>query len=405
MPEDQARLTRVLFVDDEQRVLDGLRHGLRGRRKQWDMVFVASGSAALEHLATGPFDVVVSDMRMPRMDGAELLARVSNLHPQTVRIVLSGHMDEGAASRAAQVAHRFLAKPCDISLLDMTIARTLEMRHILAAPAIRACIGGMGTLPSPPKTCMALHRALEDDAPVKQVADIVETDVAMASKVLQLVNSSFFGVPRKLANVSQAVAYLGLNSLRNLVVAQSMFQSFEARDARRLERMQQRALLSARIARGLLPDKKQSELACTAALLHDVGILPFQARLADEYSLVRELAVSRRVCLEICEREFFATSHAEVGAYLLGLWGLPFEVIEAVAAHHSDLTDVSELDVNAAVAIAVSLASSLLLPPEEAPVYAAPLPPEVIERFNLGPKFEELADEFQSTGVHEKVVA
>lgn len=377
------RLTRVLFVDDEQRILDGLRLGLRQRRKQWEMVFVPSPQNALELLKQEPFDAVVTDMRMPRMDGAEFLAQVTSIQPETVRIVLSGQMDETAASRAAQVAHRFLAKPCDIATLDATIARTLAMRALLISPAIRVAIGGMGTLPSPPKTCLTLQRALHEEWSMSDVAQVVESDVAMASKVLQLVNSSFFGVPRTLASVAQAVAYLGVNSLRSLITAQAMFQAFAGVDARALERMQESSLLSARIARSLLKDRHQAEIAATAALLHDVGALALSTRLPAEYAALCRDATARGVPLERCEREQFGTTHAEVGAYLLGLWGLPFEVIEAVAQHHAELDEASALDVNTAVAIAVSVGTSLCLPPGDAERSATPVSDEVVERLGV----------------------
>ncbi|MGC4093750.1 MAG: response regulator [Polyangiaceae bacterium] len=375
MTDEPAVPIRILFVDDESRVLDGIRHSLRARRKVWHVIFAADGPSALKELERARFDVVISDMRMPGMDGAELLSRVRDLQAHAVRIVLSAHVDEATASRAAQVAHRFLSKPCQPGLLEATILRTLELRQLLTSDAVRTCVSGMGKLPSPPKTCLALQRALEQDAALATVAQIIEADVAMATKVLQLVNSSLFGVPRKMVNVAQAVGFLGLNTVRNLVLADSMFQSLGGSDAAFLEREQARSLLSARIARALLPDKKQAELACTAALLHDVGILAMQTRMGKEHREVREQARSAHQLLCDCERSRFGTSHAEVGAYLLGLWGLPFDVIDAVAAHHNDFAQFSELDVNSAVAVAVCQASWLLLPPNEAQLCATAIPP------------------------------
>src|SRR5690242_10432691 len=120
-------MTRILFVDDEPRVLEGLRLGLRGKRKVWDMVFHGSARAALADVEQNAVDVVDSDMRMRGMDGAELLARVAARRPGTVRIVLSGQMDEGAAVRAASVAHRFLSKPSDAKVVESVVTRALEL--------------------------------------------------------------------------------------------------------------------------------------------------------------------------------------------------------------------------------------------------------------------------------------
>ncbi|MFZ5889677.1 MAG: HDOD domain-containing protein [Myxococcota bacterium] len=388
-------MPRILFVDDEPRVLDGLRHSLRTRRKVWEMSFAPSGAAALEELAHAEYDVIVSDMRMPGMDGAELLSQVAVLQPQAARIVLSGHMDHSAASRAARVAHRFIAKPCEPGLIEATIARTLELRDMLKSPTIQRCISGMGTLPSPPEACLALNEALEQDASMDVVARIIQKDVAMASKVLQLVNSSFFGMSRKIASVTQAVSYLGLNTMRNLVLAHSMFQAFVGGDLAAFEREQTRSLVCARIARALLSDKKQAELASTAALLHDVGILALQARLPREHREAMARAKAEKLPLYSVERERFGTTHVEVGAYLLGLWALPLDVIDAVANHHASWDDIQILDVNTAVRVAVSHASWLLLPADDARLRADPIPDAISQRLGLSSTLTNLSDELR----------
>ncbi len=391
-------MTRILFVDDEPRVLDGLRQSLRTKRKLWDMSFATSAADALAALAKDAFDLVVSDMRMPGMDGAELLGRVAALQPQATRMVLSGQMDEGAASRAAKVAHRFLAKPCDPETLESTIGRALELRSLLNSEHIRSCLGGVSTLPSLPAACMALNRALEDDsASVDSVARIIESDVAMASKVLQLVNSSFFGAPRTMANVSQAVSYLGMNTMRNLVLAQAMFQAFSGADVAALEREQARALLCARIARSLLPDKRLAEVAATAALLHELGSLALASRMPAEYRETHAKAERLKCSLYEVERESLGTTHAEVGAYLLGLWGLPHDVIEGVAHHHGDWAKVVRLDVVAAVRLADALSSSVLLGEAGVCLHGGPPPAALLDALGVAPKIAKVSEQIQDS--------
>ena len=104
---------RLLFVDDEAMVLSGLRRALHGMRAEWDMHFVDGAEAALKILDEMPFDVVVSDMRMPKMDGAQLLERVKMRHPDVIRMVLSGQSSRAAVLRSLAPAHQFLSKPCD----------------------------------------------------------------------------------------------------------------------------------------------------------------------------------------------------------------------------------------------------------------------------------------------------
>jgi HD-like signal output (HDOD) protein/ActR/RegA family two-component response regulator len=386
---------RILFVDDEERVLDGLRRSLRSKRQVWELSFATSAAAAIDELGRGPFDVVVSDMRMPSMDGAEFLRRVELLQPQAARIVLSGQMEESAAMRAATVAHRFLTKPCEPAALEAAICRTLDLRDLLGSEDLRRCLGGMVTLPSLPAACLALNRVLSDkNGSIAQVCAIIEESVGMSAKVLQLVNSAFFGASRRVTDVQQAVSYLGMNTIRNLVLAESLFTAFGSNQLVDAEREQQHSLLASRIARQLLPDAKLAQVAATAALLHDAGSLALAHRLGEQQRQNVEQARQRGVPLHVVERECFGVTHAEVGAYLLGLWALPHDVLEAVAGHHAPFdADVRTLDVTAAVRIAVALAAEILLEPELRELHCEPVCDDVLARFGLTAKAAQLRAE------------
>jgi len=128
---------RVLFVDDEPRILDGRRRMLRSMRHEWKMSFAETGQEALAILANQPFDVVVVDMRMPGMDGVQLLSEVRKRH-QIIRIVLSGTADREAILRAVGLAHQYLSKPCDAE----TLKSVLCPRQRAARPVGSGCGGG-----------------------------------------------------------------------------------------------------------------------------------------------------------------------------------------------------------------------------------------------------------------------
>src|SRR4051812_10636605 len=180
---------RILFVDDEPHVLNGLRNLFRKERHVWEMSFALDGKAALEELAKGPIDVIVSDMRMPGMDGAELLSRVKSLYPQTTRIVLSGHAEREAISRVVSVAHQCLSKPCDAATVRAVIERTCEFQRFLHDESLRNAVGSLGRLPSLPSSYLELTEAMQNPhADIAEVVRIIENDPAMAVKVLQVVN-------------------------------------------------------------------------------------------------------------------------------------------------------------------------------------------------------------------------
>lgn len=281
------------------------------------MEFISSGEEALVKLAARPFDVVVADMRMPKMNGAELLQRIKDLYPQTVRIVLSGQTEMETVLRTVSIAHQFLAKPCGAEQLREVISRACDLHKILNSPELRSLVGGIAQLPSVPGTYVELNEALASaKASLKDVARIIERDVAMCAKLLQVVNSAFFGLPRRISNVSEAATYLGILTIRNLALFMGAFATFRSDDPKvavASEALRRHSVLTANVARTMFQDKRRAEDTFMAGMLHDIGHLILLTTPLPEGTA--------------------AISPALLGAYLLGLWGLPYPIVEAVAYH------------------------------------------------------------------------
>jgi HD-like signal output (HDOD) protein len=372
-------------VDDEPRLLEGLRRLLRPQRHQWEMAFVPNGEAALAMMEASPFDVIISDMRMPGMDGAALLSRVREKFPQVVRIVLSGQTELATAFRVIPVAHQFLAKPCDAEMLRVVVERACHLKALLNDDSIRRIVGALSDLPSLSRTYEALTAALEDpDSSLQTVARIVEQDVGISAKILQLVNSAFFGISRSITNVQNAVSYLGINTLRSLVLSVEIFQVFKPKRTLPgfcLEDLQRHARVTAHIAARLPVPKHLSDVTLVAGTLHDVGKLILAWKLPDEFERVLDTAAKENLPLYQVEEHEYGFSHAEIGAYLLGLWGLPYAVVEAVALHHRP-NRVPHQNFDAVAAVYVA---NLLGHEQETPAREARL------ENNLEPLQEELA--------------
>jgi len=307
-----------------------------------------------------PFDVIVSDMRMPKMDGAQLLQYVQTHHPNVIRIVFSGHTELETALRTVTTAHQYLTKPCDPEILTGVIERACALRELLTSSSIRSLIGGLGELPSAPGVYHALTRALADaDCSLADVTAIVEQDVAMCAKILQLVNSSFFGLAKRITNIRDAVVYLGANMLKQLALSVAAFRAFNPPanlPGFSFDALQRDAVLSAKIAKQILGKQKSADDAYTAAMLHDIGTLTLASAAPEDF---RRVMAQRQQGVEAvrAEQQIFGASHAEIGAYLLGLWGLPYTVVEAVAFHHRPSDVQHEIfDVLDAVYVASALA-------------------------------------------------
>jgi HD-like signal output (HDOD) protein/CheY-like chemotaxis protein len=357
-------MKRILFVDDEPNILDGLRSLLRKQRHVWDMTFVSGGEEALAHLAAHPVDVIVTDMRMPRMDGATLLLQVQQQYPHVVRIVLSGQTEQDVARRMVHVAHQFLSKPCDGRELQQAIERACNLQALLEQPALREAVGKVGQLPVKPTTYARLVEVLENpSSSIADAASIIERDMATSAKILQLVNSAFFGLPSRVSDIRAAVSYLGLEMVKMLALSVEMRQSQGALapcPGFNLDAVHEHGLLAARIARRLLTDRLQTQDAFSAAMLEDVGYLVLLSRMRDDFTrLVAQAIASARPLPEV-ETEVMGVSHAEIGAYLLGIWGLPYPIVEGVAYHHHPSRSGStQFDVLGAVHVAGVLAEEL----------------------------------------------
>ncbi|MFQ5503881.1 MAG: HDOD domain-containing protein [Planctomycetota bacterium] len=386
-------MKRILFVDDEPNILDGLKRILRPQRKEWEMVFANGGEQALAAGEENPFDVIVTDMRMPGIDGAELLTRYHELHPQTVRFVLSGQAELESVMRLVPIAHQFLIKPANRDTLSGAVNRAIELQDLLSDERAQRLIGEMDSLPSRPQTYDAVTQALAcPDIEIAAVAAIIEADIAMSAKLLQLVNSAFFGLPQAITDVCHAATYLGLNMLRDLVLSVEVFRCpAEAGPELEgfLEQLQFRSTWTGSIARRMFDDTRLGNQAFTAGMLHDIGMLVMATQLPDQYGRIVASCRETKRPFQVVEEEVLGVTHAEVGAYLLGVWGLPYPILEAAAYHHrpSDLCQecISELT-------AVHVASALVESRKQATGPVSPSPEvdlSYLERLGVGDRLEK----------------
>ena len=354
-------MKRVLFVDDEERILQGLARTLHVLADDWQMTFVATGGNALVELREAKYDVIVTDMRMPQIDGAQLLKQVYLEHPEVVRIVLSGHGELQSTMKAAAIAHQFLTKPCDADTIYHVIERACQLREILNSDGLRSLVGRIEHLPSRPTVYQRLCEAIAHESTTSvELARIVEQDIALTAKLLQLVNSSFFGLAREIRNVEHACAYLGTEMLRNLALSASIFEASSDRiGGLSLDSEQRQAWLTASLARSMIEDRKRRDEAFLAGMLHDVGKLVLARAEPELYENLLSSCSGHSLTAD--EVATFGASHAEVGGYLLGLWGLEYSVVEAVVHHHQpERLQNPRFDLSTSVYIAAILAEAAL---------------------------------------------
>ncbi len=318
-------VSKILFVDDEVRVLDGLRDLLRKRRQQWDMHFAHGGESAMNFLSRGSYDVVVTDLRMPRIDGFQLLEHLRVHHPQTVRIALSGDPKAETALKAVPSAHRVLPKPCQLVELETALTGACMVKEFIVDEDVRRTLGGLKDLPPIPQTYARLERVVADErSSINQISDVIASDIAISAKILQLANSAWFGAGRPVTSVPDAILLIGTQTLKTMVLSSAVFgqHSMSLPMQRYAQELHEHSLIVARLASELAPTSTERSDTFAAGMLHDVGRMIICTSADPKFSFPSGHAVEGE------------DTHARVGAYLLGLWGVPRTVLDAVARHH-----------------------------------------------------------------------
>jgi len=310
-------------------------------REEWNIDFANNGQDALERLAQEPYDVIISDVKMPGMDGVQLLTEVRTQYPHITRLLLTGQAEEETILKAVGPAHQFLSKPCDAEVLKTTISRTCALSALLEAPTLKQLASQMISIPTLPSLYTKLVQVLEDpESTLEHISTIVEKDMGMTAKILKLVNSAFFGLPRQVSSPSQAISFLGIETLKTLVLTVQVFEELKPKHTTNfsIESLWEHSIQTGDFARKIAQAENLEEHLVSdtlaAGMLHDVGILLLATQLPDHFAEAIELSNAQQVSLHEAERQILSASHAELGGYLLGLWGLRHPVVEAVAFHH-----------------------------------------------------------------------
>lgn len=331
----------ILFVDDQPEILSGTRRMLFNVNSEWDIDFAISAVEALEKMRAEPYDMIVSDIKMPGMDGAQLLQHVSDEFPNMIRMVLSGYPNSDLVLKAAENAHQFISKPTKKGELIEVLSRSLSLRELLQDKRLSKIVAGLDSIPSLPNVYMELMDILNSsDGSMQAVGRVISKDIAMSAKIMQMVNSAFFGLPVEVKNPIHATNLLGIEIIKALVMTVHVFKSFNSNGSTRfsLDKFTNHCLAVGALAKAIAKYEGHAQDivddAFIAGMMHDVGKLIVVANFPEYYDQSTVYAESHGLTYALGEEAVYNTTHAEIGAYLLGLWGFRDNIVEAVAFHH-----------------------------------------------------------------------
>lgn len=322
-------VVRVLLVDDDPRMVRAMVRVLETQMPRWEIVGVGSGEQALGALTHAEFQVIVSDVEMPEMDGTTLLRDVRERFPQVGRILMSAWTTEARLAAAAVVAHQFLWKPVSTERLVEAILQVAVAGGLLRDPALVARFQATEGTPPLPGTFRALQDAVNHPAcTLSDITGVVSRDPAVSAHLLRMANSGWFGVASRTASLFKAVSLLGIARVRAVVLSHGAVAALrdDLGDGFDVARYQEHSVRVAALSQEVCPDPRLKEESFTAGLLHDLGWL----------MLHRSGALRERGGVEgYCFTDACApVTHEEVAAYLFAQWGFESSLICAALFHH-----------------------------------------------------------------------
>ena len=327
---------KILFVDDEKDILKALNRLFMDTDYE---VFIAdSGEYALAILDNEKIDLVVTDMRMPSMDGFELLEKIKAKHPNVLRIILSGYSEKNTILMALQknLAKLYVMKPWDNELLLQIIRQLFETESILCDQKLIQLINNTDELPTLKNSYHKIMALIDSGADISKISKAIEHDPAIATKLLHIINSAFYEV--KTGNVKQAITLLGLSTTKNIVLATSIVDACSLDGTcTQLEIIWNHSFACSQILNIIyekLLNKKLSEIESSAGLLHNIGMALFLKIFKKKYKDIFLEMKKDSSNLLFFEMNVLHVTHQQVGAYLLKWWGIPYPIVEAALYHH-----------------------------------------------------------------------
>lgn len=331
---------KILIVDDEPKVYQGLKRLLWTEQSDWTVHYATDGTQGMAFLVSSPVDIVISDYKMPLMDGSAFLSHVASKYPQIIRIVLSGECDQAAALNLVQSAHLFLSKPTESKRLIDFIVRAVRLKDVLQNPEIAKILTGLKTVPSLGDVYLKLEQLLNNESThINQIVEAISGDPSLIAKILQISNSAFFNANSSVTNLTKAINVIGYDVLKSLVLTHGLVQQSDITTigtldlAKMFDEAVQTGFLARQLVQATTKDPQQAEDAFISTVLTKIGILITAKSIPTQMKKALSLASERNIPFAVAEREVYGCTHAEICAFLLAIWGLPPTIIEAVAFH------------------------------------------------------------------------
>ncbi|HOP49334.1 MAG TPA: HDOD domain-containing protein [Ignavibacteriales bacterium] len=328
---------KLLIVDDEQPILSALKSLLR--KENYDIYTVDNPKEAIKLLFTDKFDIVISDMRMPEINGIALLEKAADFNPNSYRIILSGYEDRNIVfgAIASGYAHAYMMKPWEDQFLKDVLSRSAKIVENVVKVDNKILLSKLNSLPTESKFSEYISNIINDeDISIDKLSEMIVKSPAILSKLLHLSNSVYIGSIGRITTAKEAIHFLGINYVVTLLNSFEFINSFYNTlppiikfflDSW-LEISSKRAkIVEMIIQSNESSTKNERDLSVIVAMFWDLAILieaclfpdHFIKILDNNYKVTRENALKK-----------FGDNFYFLGTLLLEIWNFPYIIIEHI---------------------------------------------------------------------------
>jgi HD-like signal output (HDOD) protein len=336
---------RILIADADVKTVDEFR---RAMGASWIVIGATTGNAAMAEAQKQTFDVVVANFDLPGLGGAEMLNRMRVINPKSIRFIAAAETVKEKVMCHVLGGHQFMAVPFDPTTIKSSIERSLAADYGMTS-SMRELVGRIRTFPTIPSLYMEVVNALKDpNSSTEDIGAIIAKDMAMTTKLVQVLNSAYFGLSRTITDPTEAVGILGFETVKSLIMTIKVLSQYDKVKPVyfSIDNIWRHSTNVARTARVMalleIGDNDCSATAYTAGLMHDLGKVILAANFDGQYHGAHAVARKQQIPLWEVEKDIFGATHGEIGAYLLGLWGMSPEVVRVAALHHYPLRSGDE---------------------------------------------------------------
>jgi len=331
----------------------------------WESLNCTNGKEGLEALENSSIAAILCCEKLPDMTGLEMLEKASGHYSDTIRLLFMSEVNPRVVRESSAYIDQHLSFSTQPEAVVKTLENSLNLRKLLINDQLRSTIDSIESLPSLPETYNKIVAELKsENVSIRNISELVSKDISITAKLLQMVNSAYFGLSTRVESVLHATNLLGLNTVQSIVLSAGVFDQFEAPKVKNysVESIYNRSIAVGAKARllahafGLAP--RYSEDALLSGMLHDIGKLVMLRDFSDEFAEIIEIAVSDSIPINIAQEKIMGTNDAAIGGYLLARWGLSDSIVEAVTLHYTPSNCPNPL-LNALTAVHVAFAMDL----------------------------------------------